>query len=117
MAWGRCRGCESRDHMLTTFQALLNSLRSEAQDLRDEMRKLDERHAGETRALVDRVMALTSPAAALAMHPRVPREQVRQGVIRPQFPGFEPDLRPPSPKKQDPSAPVGAIPSQDKKTR
>lgn len=116
MGWGKCETCAAKGQLLTTYQALVNSLRSEAQDLRDEMNKREAAWVAERKELVERVMALTSPGAVMALRPREPRAAAPAGPMRLQFPGFEPNLRPPSPGQQgqQKSAPVGAIPNQDK---
>lgn len=96
LGWGKCSGCEDRDHLLTTYERMVSSLRSEIQDLRDSMAKAEERWATERAGMLDKITALASPMAAAALGYRRPERAPQDPAARPRihFPGYEPNLRP-----------------------
>ena len=88
--FGGCSGCGA-------LEAAVRSLRTQLADERDHAIRLQERHVEERKELLDRIMALSNPPA-LREARRTPQTEAgpsQSASVRPHFPGFRPDTRPP----------------------
>lgn len=84
------------------------SLRAQLADQQELILDLTKGHAEERRVLVDQLVAVTRPESLRELR-RPPMMSMTQGseapsrriLVRPNFPGFEPDLRPLADKEDD----------------
>ena len=75
------------------------SLRAQFSDQQELILKMTEAHAEERKVLVDQLIAVTRPESLRELRRPPVAEGISQSAprrlsVRPNFPGFEPDLRP-----------------------
>ena len=85
-----CRGCQ-------LLRSENTSLRAQLSDQHELILKMTGNHAEERKQLIEQIMALTRPEV-LREYRRPPTVVAQQSQpkepVRPNFPGFQPDLRP-----------------------
>jgi|SRR5918995_3916417 hypothetical protein len=86
----RCRACD-------VLHQEVVSLRAQLSDQSDLILRLIKEHAEERKLLLDRVLAVQTPAALREVQRSERPERVPGPPPRPNFPGFRRDLRPPTP--------------------
>lgn len=97
-------------------ESVLAALRAENSDLRAQLRAERAQYESERTSLLDRILALSAPAALREVRRAPPQESAPAAILpqtrprHPNYPGRATYLRPPSP----PSLPVpGALPLTD----
>lgn len=98
----------SRDNLVAQYAALVSDLRDQVQDRDEQIGKL-----------VDRVIALSSPASLReAKRPEAPLQSQspppQSGRRRVHWPGYTPDTRPPDPDAPRPLAPASPLTDAEK---
>jgi hypothetical protein len=84
------------------LENLISLQRAEISDLQAALRSEREGFSGERERLLDRILALSQPAAYRELHPRPRLREEKPKLRRVPFPGSERSFRPP-----DPISPVG----------
>lgn len=85
-----CKGCQM-------LRSEITSLRAQASDQHELILRMLSQHAEERKQLVEQIMAYSNPAVLREYRrPEPERAKIRVNgeATRPNFPGFQPDLRP-----------------------
>lgn len=86
-----CKSCREWEKQFRALQLELN-------DTRESLRKREDEWSDERKDLIDRILAIEKPTAIATIMRREPIERKKERPFL-NIPGLQPDLRPPSPKK------------------